>query len=141
MHYKFLEELSAAINLFKEILSWNYVDLYEKISGFKDNLLDLKEELIDKIKGFMKSDKKNIYDEVINFLNSESGNLGYLSADNSEKETLLKVKAQGFFGYLVCLGCVQRWVREQPETGAECWREKALMHHHLFPHCHTSSTH
>lgn len=90
--YKFLEDLSKAINLFKEVYSLNYVQLYEKLNDYEDKLLDLKEDLIDKVKNFMSSEKKSIYDEVITFLNYENPNLGYLPNDNTFKDTLIRVK-------------------------------------------------
>lgn len=90
--YTFLDELSETIKIFKEVISFSYKELFDKFGNYEDKLLDLNEELLDKVKGFMNSERKLIYDDVISFLSSENANLGYLPSENTDKETLLRVK-------------------------------------------------
>ncbi|MFN8577958.1 MAG: BREX system P-loop protein BrxC [Candidatus Sericytochromatia bacterium] len=91
--YSFLDDLSNSIKVFKEVISLSYVELYDRLNDYEDKLLDLKEELIDKVKSFMNSDRKIIYDDVIYFLNSENANLGYISSD-TDKEVIISLKEE-----------------------------------------------
>lgn len=59
--------------------------------GQEDQLLDAKEDILDKIRSFMSGPQKGIYDEVRAFLTAQNQNLDY--AENSAADTLRQVLA------------------------------------------------
>ena len=80
--YPFLSELEPAIQhtkkLSKSSYAWFLADLNEDI---EDELLKIKEQLIDPIYNFMNGSQREIYDNTQNFLKDQSANFDYIERE------------------------------------------------------------
>jgi hypothetical protein len=84
--YPFMSQLDPAIQLLESVVGrtdeW-YLTEFDKA----DELLEAKESVLDPVRAFLKENRKEIYDQIRQFLNGASSNLAYLpngSADNVE---------------------------------------------------------
>jgi hypothetical protein len=79
--YAFLDKIQSGVDLMKGLISRDYGHYLTSLRSFEDDLLDEKENHIDKIKKFMNGDMKKIYDEAIAFLEKSNANMHYLTSD------------------------------------------------------------
>ena len=81
-NYPFLTVLEPAVQrlrkLVKESYTWYLTDLNEDI---EDELLKLKEQVIDPIYGFMNGSQIDIYDDANKFLKNQSANFDYIERE------------------------------------------------------------
>lgn len=88
--YPFTRKLEESLELLKECLgrenAWYITDFVKH----EDELLELKEGLIEPISAFMKSDRRETYVQALNYLKEQSANLDYVDAKsvNDVKEIL-----------------------------------------------------
>ncbi|MEN8706521.1 MAG: BREX system P-loop protein BrxC [Nocardioides marinisabuli] len=81
--YPFVEQLSGPISLLEQVVG-KPDDWY--LSGFNlgDDLLEVKENLIDPIQSFLNGAQRSIYDEAAMLLSTHSSNLSYLPQGSDE---------------------------------------------------------
>lgn len=89
--YPFLEALKPFKEKLRSLLDMDYSQLITNISEYDEYLLDFKEDVLDKIRGFMNSEQINIYKHIGLFLNNTTGNLRFIDSDK-EIELLSNVK-------------------------------------------------
>lgn len=85
--YPFLATLDAPIKVVQEFSGKEYGYYFTELPKRGNELLDIKEDLIDPIRQFMNGQNKNIYDEASRFLQTQNPNF---SAMESEKPSQLK---------------------------------------------------
>ncbi|GMU97175.1 hypothetical protein [Ignavibacterium album] len=88
--YKFLEQLEQALSVLEKLHSQEYPYYLNEVDKFEDEILDIKEKTTEPIKRFMNSPQKNVYDEIISFVDRNEENFSYL--DHSEISTLSEVR-------------------------------------------------
>jgi hemerythrin-like domain-containing protein len=88
--YPFVINLKESVQLMSQIQPKDPYWLAKNVSEFRDKLLEKKEDLIDPIKRFMKSEQRKIYDNVIKFLTEERANLGYIDENSLQILKALK---------------------------------------------------
>ena len=79
--YPFLSALEEPIKAIQEISGKDYAFYFEELPKRENDLLDMKEDVIDPIRQFMSGSGKNIYDEVSRFLQSQSPNFAAIDSD------------------------------------------------------------
>ena len=80
--YPFLTALDPAIQRIKKLVKESYAwYLAEFSQDIEDELLELKEQVLDPIYRFMNGSQKAIYDEARNFLNFQSANFDYIEKE------------------------------------------------------------
>ena len=89
--YPFLSELDKIIETLKELKGKPYTYFLTDLHKIEDNLLDLKEDVVDPIQRFMSGPLKTIYDDAVNCLKRQEHNLSYIDGDESDQIlTILK---------------------------------------------------
>lgn len=90
--YPFLEAIKPFKDKLRSLLDLDYSQLITTVQEYDEDLLDFKEDVLDKIRGFMNSEQINIYKNIGLFLNSNTGNLRFINSD-LEIELLKNVKS------------------------------------------------
>ncbi|MCP3942933.1 MAG: BREX system P-loop protein BrxC [Desulfobacteraceae bacterium] len=90
-NYPFLFGLDIIIKNLEELQTKAYTFFLTDLHKIKDNLLDLKEDVVDPIQRFMTGPLKTIYDDAANFLKRQEHNFSYIEGDESDQIlTILK---------------------------------------------------
>jgi len=79
--YPFLTALEGPIKAVQEISGKDYSFYFEELSKRENDLLDMKEDVIDPIRHFMSGGNKAIYDDVSRFLQTQSPNFSAIDSD------------------------------------------------------------
>lgn len=79
--YPFLVQLRKVISTLEEVKGKTYSWYLQEIANHHDELLDLKESLVDPIKSFMAGSQRAIFDEIRAFVASNKNNFDYIDAD------------------------------------------------------------
>ena len=83
--YPFLNALKPALETLKEVAGKPYTWHLTELGKQEDQLLDLKEDVIDPIRKFMGGSQKDIYNQARSFLQSQEPNFIYVSGDEIEQ--------------------------------------------------------
>lgn len=84
IQYPFLSALDTALIKLKDIASKKTSWFLTDLSGTDDDLLDMKEQLLDPLTRFMNSPQKAIYDAALKLMNEQEDNFAYLPAAEVE---------------------------------------------------------
>jgi hypothetical protein len=76
--YPFKESFKKAIEGIKVYEKLDYDNFFTDIKKYEDDLLDLKDELLDSLFEFMEGDKRKIYDEIASFISTNKDNLYHI---------------------------------------------------------------
>ena len=77
--YHFLTELIEPVDELKELARTGMNDFYDKIEDKMGHILDINEDVIEPVTGFMNSPQKQIYDDIKKFISSQQVNLEKVS--------------------------------------------------------------
>lgn len=91
--YPFLQKLKPLQTGIKGLLLLDAHALINTVKDYADDLLDAKEDVLDKIRSFMNSDQLKIYKAIGLFLNENNSNLRYVESKD-ETAQLIAIKAQ-----------------------------------------------
>ena len=80
--YPFLVSLDGAIYRIQEMCGKPYTFYLTDLFRHEDDLSDLKEQLIDPVRRFMRGSQREIYDEAQRFLQSQEPNFAYIEVDD-----------------------------------------------------------
>ncbi|MFP4396160.1 MAG: BREX system P-loop protein BrxC [Anaerolineales bacterium] len=80
-HYPFLATLREPIARLEELAGHSYTFYLTELRAQEDALFDLKEQVIDPVRRFMRGAQREIYDEARRFLEREEPNFSYLAGD------------------------------------------------------------
>ncbi|RLB93082.1 MAG: BREX system P-loop protein BrxC [Deltaproteobacteria bacterium] len=83
--YPFLGVLDKKIETLNEFKGKPYTFFLTDLYKFKDDLLDIKEDVIDPIQIFMNGSLKKIYDDAAGFLKQQEHNFSYIDGDESDQ--------------------------------------------------------
>jgi hypothetical protein len=125
--YPFLSVLDQALSTLKPILGKPYAYYLEELESFKDELLHVKEEVLDPVRTFMNGQQVNLYDEAQDFLQAERTNLEELGSEDPGKlEAILAdpycYKGDGMRRAKILVNSLREAVLEQ----LDCERNKAM---------------
>lgn len=76
--YPFRDSFKQAIEKIKVYEKLDYDNFFTDIKKYEDDLLDLKDDLLDSLFEFMEGDKKKIYDEIASFISTNKDNLYHI---------------------------------------------------------------
>lgn len=79
--YPFLNALTKVLDKLNELAGKPYTWYLTELSRQEDELLDLKEQLFDPIRKFMKGPQKDIYNQARTFIQSQEPNFTYVKAE------------------------------------------------------------
>ena len=96
--YGFLDKLSPFLSQLKTLIGKEYGYYLSELKSFDNNLLDEKEEHVDKIKKFWNGEMKKIYDEAIRFLDQSRANFDYLKGHEVDSLCSLEGFGQPYQG-------------------------------------------
>jgi len=96
--YPFLKVLEQPIKTLKELSKKPYTFFLTDLDRQEDELMDLKEKILDPVWKFMTGSQKNIYDEAIKFLQSGEANFAYVEGDEHEQIHVILNDAECFKG-------------------------------------------
>lgn len=82
--FPFLKALDPTVARIHELINHNYDWYLKELSAFEEELLDLKEDVIDPVRAFMAGQQKELYREARTFLSTQAVNIAELK-DNSGK--------------------------------------------------------
>ncbi len=85
MRYPFLSVLDEPLAALKGIADRPYTFYLTEFSREREDLLDLKENILEPIRRFMNGSQKSLYDEARKFLQLQEPNFPYGDADEAEK--------------------------------------------------------
>jgi hypothetical protein len=83
--YPFLKLLCGPIETIDELTDKDYTYLFRGLGEQEDALLDLKEDVLDPVRGFMGGANKDIYDVAARFLQEQKANFGVIANGKSEQ--------------------------------------------------------
>lgn len=90
-NYPFLQAIRGFKDKIRTLLDLDYSQLITTVKEYDDELLNFKEDVLDKILNFMNSEQINIYKNIGLFLNENTGNLRFIDCEN-EIEHLKTIK-------------------------------------------------
>ncbi|MBK7637431.1 MAG: hypothetical protein IPJ13_26450 [Saprospiraceae bacterium] len=79
--YPFLVGLEPMAELLDKLSLMDNSALFNNINTYNDQILDLKEDVLDPIRKFWNGEQKQIFDRVIKFLNGDQSNFDYIDKD------------------------------------------------------------
>ena len=100
-HYPFQEKLDGAIATLKQVSGKPYAWYLTELSELEDELLDLKEDVIDPISKFMKGSQREIFDRACSYLREQEANFAYIEGDEVEQIRAILENEQCFKGGLM----------------------------------------
>ena len=97
-HYPFLTVLEEPIKQLQELSKKEYSFFLTDLSSIEDDLLDIKEDIIDPVQRFMSGAPRDIYDESKRFLEEQNANFSDLSGDENQQVRDILGDAKCFTG-------------------------------------------
>lgn len=76
--FPFMKNLSPLLDKLQSLIVMDYNQLLTSIKDYQDDLLDAKEDVLDKIRNFINSEQANIYRQLSVFLRENNSNLLYV---------------------------------------------------------------
>ena len=89
-NYPFMQKLKPLAEHLRNLRQMDYATLITGIGSVEDEILDLKEDVLDPIKQFMTGGQRGIYDRLREFEGYNQANFSYIDAD--EKQVISDVK-------------------------------------------------
>jgi len=83
--YPFLSALEKLIESITDLIGKDYTYFLEEIPNIEDDLLDIKEDVLDPIRQFMSGGNKGIYDEASRFVHDQAANFDAVVNGKPEK--------------------------------------------------------
>lgn len=96
--YPFLAQLNPVMDTLTDLCGKPYTWYLTELLRQEDELLDLKEQVIDPIQQFMKGAQKAIYDEAQQFVQAQKPNFAYLADDDPAQVELALADPQCYRG-------------------------------------------
>ncbi len=98
---EFLNALGEPISRIKLLVEKEHPYFFTSIELFQDNLLDDKEKIIDPIKKFMNGAQKDIFENILYYLESNNANFSYIEKAGIERLMLVKESKTPYLGNLM----------------------------------------
>jgi hypothetical protein len=90
--YPFLAALVPVHEKLKSLTGKSYTWYINELVRQEDELLDMKEAVIDPLRKFMNGRQKGIYDDAMSFLREQESNLAYIKTENDGQWTAKELK-------------------------------------------------
>jgi len=126
-HYPFLNVLADPITRIRELVGKEYSFYLTALAKMTDDLLDLKEDVLEPVMRFMSGSPKIIYDETRSFLEAQSANFSYIHGDESHELCDILADAECFKGSRMQQAkALMEVLKEKVNVQLEADRAKAL---------------
>lgn len=79
--YKFISTIEPFVEIQEKLAAFDYATLINTAHSYENELLDLKEDVLDPIKRFWNGEQKKIYDKAATFINGNQSNFDYIESD------------------------------------------------------------
>jgi len=97
-HYPFLTVLKEPISQLRELVGKEYSFYLTALTKLEDNLIDLKDDVLEPVRRFMSGHPKDIYDESRRFLEEQNANFSDLKGDEGQQARDILVDSECFKG-------------------------------------------
>lgn len=99
--FKFLEALGEPLSRLKLLAEKEHPYFFNAIDQFQDNILDDKENVLEALKKFMNGAQKEIFENVLYYLDSNNANFNYIDQAKIEKLSVVKESSAPYKGSLM----------------------------------------
>ena len=99
--FKFIESLNEPIYRLKLVAEKEHPYFFVAFDQYQDSLLDDKENVLDAVKKFMNGAQKEIFENVLFYLDSNNANFNYIDKSGIEKLSLVKESPAPYKGNLM----------------------------------------
>jgi hypothetical protein len=99
--FKFLEALGEPLSRLKLISEKEHPYFFNALDQYQDNLLDDKENVLEAVKKFMNGAQKEIFENVLYYLDSNNANFNYIDQTKIEKLSVVKESPAPYKGNLM----------------------------------------
>jgi hypothetical protein len=99
--FKFLESVGEPLNRLKLVAEKEHPYFFNALDQYQDNLLDDKENVLDAVKKFMNGAQKEIFENVLFYLESNNANFNYIDQEKIEKLSIVKESPAPYKGNLM----------------------------------------
>jgi len=96
--YPFLSVLNESINTINELIGKDYTYFLEELPKQTDDLLDMKEDILDPVRRFMSGENKNIYDEASRFIQEQQANFDSIADGRPDRLRAILAAADCYQG-------------------------------------------
>ena len=116
--FKFLEHIAEPLSRLKLLAEKEHPYFFNALEQYQDAVLDDKEVVLEAVKKFMNGAQRDIFDNVLFYLESNNANFGYVQHDSLEKLSIVAESEAPYRGTLMqeakaALELIQKEVAEQ----------------------------
>ena len=99
--FKFLESLGEPLSRLKLVAEKEHPYFFNALDQYQDDLLDDKENVLEAVKKFMNGAQKEIFENVLFYLDSNNANFNFIDKSGIEKLILVKESSAPYKGNLM----------------------------------------
>jgi hypothetical protein len=99
--FKFLEAMGEPISRIKLLAEKDHPYFFNALDQYQDDLLDDKDNVLDAIRKFMNGSQKEIFENVLFYLESNNANFNFINQQNIEKLNMVKESPAPYKGNLM----------------------------------------
>ena len=99
--FKFLEALGEPLSRLKLVAEKDHPYFFNALDQYQEDLLDDKENVLEAVKKFMNGAQRNIFENVLFYLESNNANFGYIGNDSLEKLSIVSESSTPYKGTLM----------------------------------------
>ena len=99
--FQFLEAMGEPISRIKLLSEKDHPYFFNALDQYQDNLLDDKDNVLDAIRKFMNGSQKEIFENVLFYLESNNANFNFIDQQSIEKLNMVKESSAPYKGNLM----------------------------------------
>jgi hypothetical protein len=99
--FQFLEAMGEPISRIKLLSEKDHPYFFNALDQYQDNLLDDKDNVLDAIRKFMNGSQKEIFENVLFYLESNNANFNFINQQSIEKLNMVKESPAPYKGNLM----------------------------------------
>ena len=101
VRFKFLELLGEPLNRIKLVSVKDHPYFFTACDNYNNDLLDYKENIVGPIKSFMHGQQRDIFENVLFYLESDNANFNYIEKEGIEQLQMVKESPAPYKGNLI----------------------------------------
>jgi hypothetical protein len=99
--FRFLEIMGEPVNRVKLLAEKDHPYFFNALLNYQNDMLDDKDNVIDAVKRFMNGPQKDIFEQVLLYLQSDNANFNYINHEGLERLSLVKESPAPYKGNLI----------------------------------------
>lgn len=99
--FRFLEIMGEPINRIRLLAEKEHPYFFNALTNYQDDLLDDKDNILDAVKRFMNGSQKDIFEQVLFYLQSNNANFNYINHEGLDRLTMVKESQAPYKGNLI----------------------------------------